>query len=131
VSERRLDEPSRARTLVLLPQHTTELDQRVRASIVERPEDALAIVDRQRDHSGLKRERLLEERARRLVDERLELSSASVRSRVGRLATSSHEIGFATTGATFSSTSCPDSGVRLRSSRASKRGSRRCRTRGA
>jgi hypothetical protein len=44
VSERGLDEPLTRPPLVLLQQHTTELDQRVRASIVERQQDALAIV---------------------------------------------------------------------------------------
>ena len=49
MNELRLDEPLTRPPLVLLQQHTTELGQRVRSGIVERPKDALAIVDRQRD----------------------------------------------------------------------------------
>ena len=73
------DETLALAPLVLLEQNATELGQGVRAHIVERPEDALPVVDRQRDHSGLESERLLEEGACRLVDERYELADVLVR----------------------------------------------------
>ena len=57
--------------LVLLEQNATELGQGVCPHVVERREDALPVVDRQRDDSGLEPERLLEEGACRLVDEAL------------------------------------------------------------
>jgi hypothetical protein len=63
---------------VLLEQDATELGQRVRPRVIERPEDALAVLDRQRDHSGPTRERLLEEGACRFVDELCELADVLV-----------------------------------------------------
>jgi hypothetical protein len=64
--------------LVLLEQDATQLGQRVRAGVVERPEDALAIGDRERDDFGPAPERLLEEGARRFVDEPYELADVLV-----------------------------------------------------
>ena len=67
--------------LVLLQQHSAKLSQRVRPGIVERPEDALAVFDGKGDDLGLWGERLLEEGARRLVDEPDELANILVGTR--------------------------------------------------
>ncbi len=69
-----LYEPRAVAPLVLLKQDATELCQRVRSRIIERPEDALAIGDCERDDFGFHRERLLEEGARRLVDDSYEFA---------------------------------------------------------
>jgi hypothetical protein len=63
---------------VLLEQDATELGQRVCPCIVERPQDAPSIGDRERDDSGPHREHLLEERACRLADEPYELANVLV-----------------------------------------------------
>jgi hypothetical protein len=63
----RLHEPLAHPPLVLLQQHSARLGQRLRADIVERPEDALAIFDGERHYLTVESERLLEEGARRLV----------------------------------------------------------------
>ena len=60
--------------LVLLQEHSAQLCQRVRADIVERPEDALTVFDGECDDLALERERLLERGARRLVHELDELA---------------------------------------------------------
>ena len=65
----RLHEPVAVPPFVLLKQNSAKLGQRVRPRIIERPENALAVLDRQRDYSGPTRERLLEEGACRFVDE--------------------------------------------------------------
>jgi hypothetical protein len=64
-----------------LQQHSTQLSECVRADIVERPEDALAIFDRDCDDLALERERLLERGARRLVHELDEIANVLVRDR--------------------------------------------------
>jgi hypothetical protein len=63
-----LNEPLAHAPLALSEQHGPELDQRVRAYVIERPEDALAILDRQRKNRRSQAERLLEQAPRRLVD---------------------------------------------------------------
>jgi hypothetical protein len=73
-----LHEPLTVPPFVLLEQDATELGQRVRPRIVECPEDALSIGDRERDDCGFLRERLLEKRARRFVDEPYELADVLV-----------------------------------------------------
>ena len=55
--------------LVLLEQDAAKIGQCVRPGIVERPEDALPVIDGERDDFGLQPERLLEKRAGRFVDE--------------------------------------------------------------
>ena len=64
--------------LVLLEQDAAELGQCVRPGIVERPEDALPVIDGERDDFGLQPERLLEKRAGRFVDEPYELADVLV-----------------------------------------------------
>jgi hypothetical protein len=63
---------------VLLQEHSAELNESVRPRIVERPEDALSVVDCQGDHFRLKREGLLEEQPSRLIDERCQLADVLV-----------------------------------------------------
>jgi hypothetical protein len=65
-------------TLVLQQEHGAELGQRVGSGIVERPQDALSILDRQGDDDGLKCQRLFEHAPRRFVDETGECSNIVV-----------------------------------------------------
>ena len=76
------DETLALAPLVLLEQNATELGQGVRAHIVERPEDALPVLDRQGEDHRLQLERLLENTARWLVDQTGELSNVLVRTRM-------------------------------------------------
>jgi hypothetical protein len=55
----------------------TQLGQRVGADVVERPQDALAVVDGQREDHRPQAERLLERAPRRLADETGELPTSS------------------------------------------------------
>jgi hypothetical protein len=64
--------------LVLLHQHPSQLRQRIRADIVERPQDALAILDRERNDLCSERQRPLEKRARRLIHKPDELANVLV-----------------------------------------------------
>jgi len=63
---------------VLGEQHPAKLCEGVRPDIVERPQDALAVIHGECDDSSLECERLLEKRARRLVHERDELADIVV-----------------------------------------------------
>ena len=65
--------------LLLLQQNASEFRQRFRADIVERPEDALAIFDGERDDLSLERKRLLEKGARRLGHATNELAHVLIR----------------------------------------------------
>jgi hypothetical protein len=64
-----LNEPLASAPFVLAEEHPAELDKRVGAYVVECPEDALAIFNRERHDLGFEREGRLEKRARRLVHE--------------------------------------------------------------
>lgn len=70
----RLDQPLAHAPLVLHEQHAAELGKPVRLRVVERPEDALPVVDRQRDDHRLPLKRVLEDGASRLVDQTGELT---------------------------------------------------------
>ncbi len=59
-------------------QYSAKFCKGVRSDIVERPQDALAIIDGERDDSSLERERLLEKRARWLIHEPYELADIGV-----------------------------------------------------
>jgi hypothetical protein len=67
------DKPLAHPPLVLLQEHGAELRECVRSRIVERPEDALAVVDGERYYGSTERERLLEHASRRIVDKAGEL----------------------------------------------------------
>ena len=69
-----LDKPIAGAPLVLLEQHSAKLCECVRPRIIERPQDALAVLDSERDDASLERERPLEKRPRRLVYELDELA---------------------------------------------------------
>jgi len=62
-----------------MEQNAAKLCERVCSDIVERREDALAILDRQSDDLAVERERLLEKGARRFVHELDELAHVRVR----------------------------------------------------
>jgi hypothetical protein len=72
-ADRHLHEPVAHASFVLLQEHGAELGQRVCSRIVERPEDALPVLDRERQDDGAECECLLEHASRWLVDERGEL----------------------------------------------------------
>jgi hypothetical protein len=72
-----LDEPVAHAPLVLLQEHRAQLGQRVRAGIVERPEQALTVVNRQCQDDRPQCKRLLEHAPSRLVDETGELPRTS------------------------------------------------------
>ena len=72
-------EPLSSPPLVLLEQHTAKLCQRVRADIIECPEDALTVFDGECDDLAFERERVLKKRTGRLVHERDELAYVLVR----------------------------------------------------
>ena len=67
--------------LVLVQEHGSQLGKRIATGILERPEDALAIVDGQRDNSRIETERPLEDAPRGLFDEIGELPNVVVRNR--------------------------------------------------
>ena len=66
-----------AAPLVLGEKHPAKLCKGVCTGIVERPQDALAVLDRESDDSSLECERLLEKRARRLTSTSLASSRTS------------------------------------------------------
>ena len=63
---------------MLLQKHAPELRQGVRPDVVECPEDAFPIFDRERHDLAVQRERPLEEGACRLVHEPYELANVLV-----------------------------------------------------
>jgi hypothetical protein len=73
-----LDEPVARAPFVLGEQHPAKLCEGLCPGIVERPQDALAVLDSERDDAGLERERLLKKRAHRLIHERDELADVVV-----------------------------------------------------
>jgi len=77
-SAKRLNEPVVPTPLVFGEQHASKLCEGVCPDVVECPEDAFAIFDRERDYLGLECERLLEKGACWLVHERDELAHVLV-----------------------------------------------------
>ena len=70
--------PSRVRHSCSESSTPAKLGKGVRPDIVERPQDALAVLDGERDDSGLEHQRLLQQRACRLVHELYEFADVLV-----------------------------------------------------